>query len=315
MNVLYTGGSGFVGSEVLRYLLKHTDWRFTCLCSWRHKGNPLRVSPIMRDYPNRIRVITHDLSAPLPEIGMYDYIINIASDSHVDRSLKHPTDFVMNNVALMMNMLDYARTHRPISFLQFSTDEVYGAANHDEWDVLLPSNPYAASKAMQEMACISEFKSAGTPIVITNSNNIIGVNQDKEKFVPKVIDLVKNDQMVTIHTSNGKPGKRYYNPVENVAAAIQFILTETPMYQPYPTNDRPEKYSLPGGDELDNLQMAQYIASIMGKELRYKLVDAETIRPGYDQFYPKTDGKLSTMGFEPPVVMQEALTKIVEALQ
>ena len=313
--VLFTGASGFVGSEVLGYLLKHTDWEFVCLCSWRHKGNPLRLQALhwsSNSYSDRVTVITHDISAPLPDLGQFDYIVNIASESHVDRSLKDPTGFVMNNVGLMMNLLEYARKHQPEVFLQFSTDEVYGAKNHEEWDVLLPSNPYAASKAMQEMACISEFKSAGTPIVITNSNNIVGVNQDREKFVPKLVSLIGAGKVVQIHTVNGEPGKRYYNPVQNIGAALQFILNRKPAS--YPQADRPDRYSLPGGDEVDNLTMAKWVAAIMGKQLKFELVDAESVRRGYDQFYPRTDGRLHELGFTPEAVLQEELKNIVEAL-
>jgi dTDP-glucose 4,6-dehydratase len=163
------------------------------------------------------------------------------------------------------------------------------------------------------MIAIAYWKTYGVPVVITNSNNIVGFNQNKEKFIPKVIDLIKRGEVVKIHTVNGKPGKRHYNPVQNIAAALQAILEMKPV--DYPDSDRPDRYSLPGGEELDNLEMAQLIASIMGRELKHELVDAETVRPGYDQFYPRTDGgRLIDLGFKPPVTLSYELAKIVEAL-
>lgn len=301
--VLITGCTGMVGSNVLEYLLKKTDWKFTCLCSWRHRGGENLLIP-----NDRVEVITHDLTEPIPEIGDFDYILNLASESHVDRSISDPVNFIENNVSIVLQMLEYARKHPPKVFLQFSTDEVYGATDHKEWDVLLPSNPYAASKACQEMITISYWKTYKVPVIITNSNNIIGKNQNPEKFIPKIVELIKNDQEVTIHFTDGKPGKRHYNPVENIADALLFILnwTEGRDYKFYP-KFRPFKFNIPGGKLMDNLQMAKLVAKILGKELRYKFLDAESVRPGYDEFYGATKGSLSKLGWRPKVSLEEGL--------
>jgi dTDP-glucose 4,6-dehydratase len=302
--VLITGASGFIGSGVLEYLLEHTGWDFTAICSWRHHGNPLNIAP-----QERVTVITHDLCGPIPEIGDFDYILNLASESHVDRSIADPVNFIENNVSSTLQVLEYARKHQPKVFIQFSTDEVFGAMEHEEWDILLPSNPYAASKAAQEMIAIAYWKTYGVPVVITNSNNIVGKNQDPEKFVPKLVKKLKASEQIEIHTHNGTPGSRHYNPVQNVADALLFILQRDPaMYSPDVIVATPDRYSLPGGQELDNLQMAHIIAGKLGiKNLSYKLVDAETVRRGYDQFYPKTDGRLTKLGWNPPMTLEEGL--------
>ena len=99
MKVLLTGASGFIGAQVLDYSLQHTDWTFTCLSSWRHKGNPQRMAPFLKDNADRITVITHDLTGPIPDIGDFDYILNLASESHVDRSIADPVAFIENNVS------------------------------------------------------------------------------------------------------------------------------------------------------------------------------------------------------------------------
>lgn len=301
MKVLITGADGFIGSNVLEYMLAHTDWEFTCVCSWRHMGNPLNIKP-----DERLTVVSHDLVGGMPDLGNFDYILHLASESHVDRSIADPVNFIENNVSITLQMLEYARRHPPKVFLQFSTDEVYGAMEHKEWDALLPSNPYAASKAAQEMIAIAYWKTYKVPIVITNSNNIVGKNQDPEKFIPKIAQLIKADKEVTIHTSGGKPGKRYWNAVENVSDAILFILKLTPVVYG-PAVDRPDRYSLSGGLELDNLEMAQLVAKILGKDLKYKLLDAEIIRPGYDQFYANTKGRLDNLGWEAPVTLEEGM--------
>jgi len=303
--VLLTGASGFIGSGVLAYLLEKTDWNITCTCSFRHKGSPTNLT-----LDDRVEIVYHDLRGSIPDLGDFDYILHLASESHVDRSISDPVNFVENNISSTLQVLEYARKHVPEVFIMFSTDEVYGANAHEEWDVLLPSNPYAASKASQEMICIAYWKTYGLPIVITNSNNIVGKNQDKEKFLPKIIDKLNKGEKITIHTSNGKPGTRYYNPVQNVADALLYILNIKPTLYSLDV-DRPDRYSLPGGEELDNLQMAQMVAKAMGKELDYELVDAESVRPGYDTFYPKTDGKLSELGWEAPYTFEDELKKLI----
>jgi dTDP-glucose 4,6-dehydratase len=237
-------------------------------------------------------------------------MLNLASDSHVDRSIADPVAFIENNVSSTLHMLEYARKHEPKVFVQFSTDEVYGAMEHDEWDVLIPSNPYSASKAAQEMIAIAYWKTYRVPVVITNSNNIVGKGQDSEKFVPKIISLVSKGEKVTIHTSNGKPGKRYYNPVENIADALLFILKRKATMYSSADNNRPDRYNMTGGTELDNLEMAQLIAKLLGKPLKYELIDAESIRPGYDQFYAKTDGALTELGWKAPITLEEGLSWI-----
>lgn len=302
MRVLITGASGFIGSGVLKYMLEHTDWEFVALCSWRHHGNPLNLQA-----QERVTVITHDLIGPIPELGDFDYILNLASESHTERSIADPVPFVENNVSSVLQVLEYARRHVPKVFLQFSTDEVYGAFEHKEWDVLLPGNPYSASKAAQEMIAIAYWRTYGLPIVITNSNNIVGPNQHPEKFVPKLVGLISQDQEVQIHTSSSKPGSRHYNPVQNVADALLFILKREAAIYKAGEVTRPDRYNLPGGDELDNLQMAQLIAKLLDKPLNFKLIDAGGVRPGYDQFYPKTDGVLSSLGWQPPMTLEEGL--------
>jgi dTDP-glucose 4,6-dehydratase len=302
---LITGASGFAGSGVLKYFLAHTDWEFVVIASWRHHGNPMNVP---RD--PRVTVITHDLRGPIPEIGEFDYIIHMASESHVDDSIAQSVEIFANNVLITLEVLDYARRHKPKNVILFSTDEVYGAAHHKEWDILLPSNPYSGSKASQEMAFIAWWKTFGIPVVITNSNNIVGPNQDVRKVLPKFINLIKNNQEVVIHTSNGNPGSRYYNPVNNIANALLFII-ELGNPTKYPDSDRPDRYALPGGMELDNLALAQTLAKLMDKELIYRLADAETIRPGYDQFYPEVKGRLTELGWVPPYSLEDELKELV----
>lgn len=303
MRVLMTGASGFIGSGVLNYLLDNTDWEFTCISSWRHKGSPLNMPK-----SERVTVVTADLAGQMPRVGQFDYVLHLASESHVDRSIQDPVTFIENNVSSTLQMLEYARRWPPKVFVLFSTDEVFGAKEHDEWDVLLPSNPYSASKAAQEMIAIAYWSTYQVPVVITNSNNIVGPNQHLEKYLPKLVDLITHGEEVTVHTSNEQPGRRFYNPVQNVANALKFILEN---YED--GTDRPPRFNLPGGEELDNFELAHLVAFILGKELHVKFVDVATIRPGYDEFYPRTDGALQQMGWKPVISLRDALPGIIRS--
>jgi dTDP-glucose 4,6-dehydratase len=291
--VLITGASGFIGSNVLNYLLEKTDWTFVCLCSWRHRGNPLNVPRV-----KRVEVITHDLRGPIPELGHFDYILNLASESHVDRSITHPVTFVENNIRLMLSVLEYARDHQPNVFLQFSTDEVFGTPDDGPPGIFAPSNPYAASKAAQEMLAMAWHATYDVPILITNSNNVIGPNQDSEKFVPKIVDLISRGELVDIHTFGGHLGRRFYNPVNNVADAILFVLNGFYGY---------DRVSIPGGVEMNNLEVATLIAKILGRDLDYELVEVSDIRPGYDTAYQEADNLLFDLGWTPPETLEEGL--------
>ena len=293
-----TGASGFIGSNCLKYFLEKTDWDFTCLASWKHKGSPLNVPKV-----KRVDVVTHDLRGPVPELGQFDYILNLASESHVDRSIEHPVSFVENNVRLMLNVLEYARRHPPRVLLQFSTDEVFGAPGYNLPGILAPSNPYAASKACQEMLVRAWSASYDLKTIITHSNNVVGPNQDPEKFVPKLVDLIKTGSQVQIHTSNGELGRRFYNPVDNVADCLLYILDQA-AGPPF------DQHSIPGGVEMDNLSMARMVAEILELPLDYELVEVSTIRPSYDEAYCEADDMLLEMGWVPPLTLQEGLAWI-----
>lgn len=306
MRVLMTGSSGFIGSNVLEYFLEHTDWEFVCICSFRHMGSPLNVP-----MSNRVEVVTADLRGFIPDLGDFDYILHLASESHVDRSQADPVNFIENNISSTLQMLEYARKHKPKKFLMFSTDEVYGAREHGDWDVLLTTSPYSASKASQEHIVTSYFNTFKVPVIITNCNNVVGPNQHPEKFVPKLVELIRAGKTVDLHVDqDGNYGRRIYIPVDNVASALQFILEQPYKADPTmePIGQFPPRYSILSGEELDNKLIAQLVADILGLPLRYVDKEAAKARPGYDRFYSQsTDEKLYELGWKPPQTLREGL--------
>ena len=323
MKILLTGIGGFVGSHILSHLLKNTDHEIIGIASWKHKGLPGRILNDINYQNNkhRVTVFTHDLISPIPQdikekIGYVDYILNVASDSHVDRSITDPVPFVQNNVNLVLNMLEFAREVKPKGFIQFSTDEIYGQApkgvNHKEWSEIIPSNPYSGSKASQEAIAISYWRTYGVPLIITNTMNVFGERQDKEKFIPLCIDRINKGEEIQIHGyPDGKTaGSRFYIHARNVASAITFIMSRVEPKM-YPEVDKPERFNIVGEIEIDNLSLAQLIAKIENKELKYKLTNFHSSRPGHDCRYALDGKKLADLGWKPSVSFEESLRRVV----
>jgi len=319
--ILLTGVAGFIGSHTLEHLLINTDWEIIGVASWKHKGMPERIQETVEKYKERVTIITHDLETPFTEltkkrIGHIDYILNIASESHVDRSIDTPVPFVTNNVNLMLNMLELAREVKPEVFLQISTDEVYGAApegvDFPEWSTILPSNPYSASKAAQEAIAISYWRTYGVPLVITNTMNNFGERQDKEKFVAKVIDKCLKEEVVPVHGNEKHIGSRFYLHARNHADGLLFILKNLPPKKYDEKVDRPDRYNIVGEKELSNLEMAELVAKLVGKPLKYELVDFHSTRPGHDSRYALDGSKLKGLGWIPPFTIEESLKKTID---
>jgi dTDP-glucose 4,6-dehydratase len=321
--VLLTGASGFFGSHLLRHLMVNTDWEFVCPCSWEHKGTPERVENAINGLDkSRVTVITHDLTAKFTDItkkriGKIDYILNIASNSHVDRSIDYPGEFVIGNTLLAYNMLELARELKPELFLQFSTDEVYGVApegiNHPEWASIIPSNPYSASKACQEAIAISYWRTYNVPVVITNTMNLFGETQDAEKYTARLIKKIVNDETVTVHGSIGNIGSRFYLHARNGADAVLHIIKNLkPTLYNEGESLLPDRYNIVGDVEMDNLELAKLVAKILGKELKYELVDFHKGRPGHDRRYALDGSKLKATGWQAPMEFEASLKKSIE---
>ena len=339
--VLFTGHGGFLGHHCLEYFLEHTDWELICIDSFRHKGTPRRVVEVGGDHP-RVKTYKHDLTVPFdPQLQnlIFDrhiddrgnvvekpihYIIHMASESAVERSASDPVTCLRNNYELTINMLEFARNCKGLEqFVQISTDEVYGEAgpneSHKEWSKIVPSNPYAASKASQEAMAISYWRTYNMPIVITNTMNIIGERQDPEKFLPKIIQKVSLGEVMPIYgDSLDDIGTRIYLHAKNMASALVFLMNKTPsVYSDFIEEGNtweaePDRYNVCGNVELNNLELAQMVADIMGKELSYELIPSESARAGYDRRYALDGSKMKELGWEPAMTFKESLEKVVK---
>lgn len=314
MKVLITGGFGFIGHHLVQHIIKNTEFEIVIIdiLNYSCKGFE-RIKDLGYINHPRIQILTYDLMRKFSvgikrEIGKVDVIIHMAAETHVDNSIQDPKFVIKNNVMSTVNILEYARELESLKmFLYFSTDEVYGPAPNDklykEWDRHRPTNPYSASKSASEQICISYENTYKIPIAIVNVMNAFGERQHAEKFIPLVINKILNNETVYIHSDqNGTPGSRFYIHARNIAAAVLFLIDKA---------ESGEKYNVTGEKEVTNLEMAEFIAKVMGKPLKYELVDFHSSRPGHDLRYGLDGSKLFEMGWRLPISFEDSLEKTI----
>lgn len=322
---LVTGISGSIGCHVFAHIMHNTDWHVIGIASFRHKGWSDRITHMFKEHPEwqeRLTMFTHDLTAPISPImakrmGNVDYIINLASQSDVFDSIQNPVPFVKNNVDTILNMLELARELKPKTFIQFSTDEVYGPTSskderYPEWSTILPSNPYAASKASQEAIAISYWRTYNVPVVITNTMNNFGELQQPSKYPVMIQKAIGNGDVIIIHGEEGDLGSRSYIHSRNVADALLFILKLPAYLHEAGKVDRPDRYNIAGDKQLDNLELVQEIAKAMDEIPKYEFVASYTARPGHDKHYGLDDKKLKGLGWKSPHTFEESLKNVIQ---
>jgi dTDP-glucose 4,6-dehydratase len=324
--LLLTGAGGSIGCHTLMHLLHNTDWQIVCIDSFRHKGLTDRVKVMLDAHPEfaeRVTVFTHDLAAPIShilrqKIGPVHYIINMGSLSDVHDSIVNPVPFVKNNVDLILNMLEYARGQEHLkAFLQISSDEVYGPTDgkgfHKEWDPIVPSNPYSASKAAQEAIAISYWRTYAIPLVIVNLMNNFGEMQSPAKFPAIVQRKLRAGETVTVHASVGHIGSRFYIHSRNSADAFLHLLRhKAPHTHVEGTVDKPDRYNIVGDKQITNVELVEMIAKALDKPANYVIEDSKVTRPGHDAHYGLDGEKLAATGWKSPLSLEASMANVVQ---
>lgn len=316
MKILVTGGCGFIGHHFCEHIIKNTDMDLVVLdrLSYASMGfNRLRDVSVYDD--KRVRILSSDFTQPIEcgltdEIGQVDYIVHIGAETHVDRSIDDAVPFVLSNVLGTTRVLDFARTQKKLKkMIYFSTDEVFGPAPDGkafhEWAPYRSSNPYAASKAGGEEMCLAYANTHKVPVMITHTMNVFGERQHPEKFIPMVMKKVMAGETVTIHSNaeKTKAGSRFYIHARNVSDAIMFLIDK---------GIPGDKYNIVGEREVDNLEMARFIAGVIKKPLHYEMVDFHSSRPGHDLRYALDGSKMNDMGWKIPVGFEQSLHKSIQ---
>jgi len=320
VKILVTGGCGFAGHHLVEHVLATTDHQLVVLDSLTYAGRVDRLTDIAGYDPDRVKILWHDLRAPLPDHPALDdvgAVFHLAAESHVDRSIADPVPFVTNNVAATLNLLEWARGRDLSHFVQISTDEVYGPAAeghaHAEWEPPIPSNPYAASKASQEALAIAWWRTFDVPVVITNTMNLYGERQHPEKFVPMLVKRIARGAPVELHGRPGpegwEPSARHWLHARNHADALVWLLGQ-PVARYGVDVDRPDRWHV-AGEERTVVEMAETVGQILHRRPSIRWVDYHSSRPGHDHRYALDSAKIHAAGWKPPFSLDDALERTV----
>ena len=319
MQILLTGASGFVGAHMLNFLMENTDAHVYCPVTYAHGGHPQRIKSLIQEkYLTRISIFEHDLAKLQLDNAQFannlDLVINFASESHVDRSIADPHAFVMNNVQLMINLLDFSRKFEIANFIHVSTDEVFGdfknTTLNSEWSQPhLPSNPYSASKSAQESLAISYWRTYGVNISIVNSTNIIGEAQNIEKFLPKVIGRILKGETINIDTDiDGNMGSRKYVYAHDMVSAIWLVVRNVRSEMTNTGRRLPARFHISGSSEISNQTLVELVGRALKVEPKIEL--GISPRFGYDLRYELDSSKIRALGWEEKMKIEQSIEAI-----
>lgn len=309
MNILVTGGAGFIGSHFSRYQLNyHSHDRVVNLDCLTYAANLANVADL-ENHPH-YRFILGDIRNAqtvnhVIEEEHIDVVVNFAAESHVDRSIEDPAPFVSTNVVGVQVLLDACRRAR-VRLVQVSTDEVYGsiaAGRADEEAPLQPSSPYAATKASADLLAMAAHHTFGQDVVITRSANNYGPNQHPEKLVPMIITNARQQRPLTIQGA-GDDIRDWLYVVDN-CQAIDLVMRK---------GVAGEVYNIGVFERRTVLEVVASLQALLGFPDSQVIHVAE--RLGHDHRYAVDDTKLRrALGWQPSTSLAAGLTKTVRALQ
>ena len=295
MRILVTGGAGFIGSNFVRRIVDGTYDGFssvTVLDNLTYAGTLTNLSELPADSFKFIKGDICDVELVGRLVREHDLIVNFAAESHVDRSIHGARDFVETNVLGTQTLLDAVKSSNVTTYLQVSTDEVYGSIEKGSWtetDPLLPNSPYAASKASADLVCRSYFKTHGIDIRVTRCSNNYGRNQFPEKVIPLFVTNLFDNLKVPVYGS-GLNVRDWLN-VDDHCFGIFLTLTK---------GRAGEIYNIGGGSELTNFELTKKILNLMGRD--DTSIDYVEDRKGHDQRYSVDFSKISKeLGYSPKI--------------
>jgi dTDP-glucose 4,6-dehydratase len=320
-NILITGGAGFIGSHVVRlFVNKYPQYQIFNLDKLTYAGNLENLKDI-EDKEN-YTFLKGDITDPLYIFKIFneykfDGVIHLAAESHVDRSIKNPMDFIMTNVVGTVTLLNAAKelwkdNFEDHLFYHVSTDEVYGSLTDsgffEETTSYDPQSPYSASKASSDHFVRAYHNTYGLPVVITNCSNNYGPNQFPEKLIPLFIHNIRNNKPLPVY-GKGENVRDWLYVVDH-ARAIDVV---------YHNGSVGQTYNIGGHNEWKNLDLIKLLCRIMDRKLgrsegeSAKLITFVRDRAGHDYRYAIDAGKIKKeLGWTPSLQFDEGLEKTVE---
>lgn len=303
---LITGGCGFIGSWLIRHLLaEFTDCQITNLDLLTYAGNPDNLKDVEPD--PRYRFVQGDICDETLVNRLMkeaDACVNVAAQTHVDRSISGPGVFITANVVGTQVLLEAARNHGIEKFVQVSTDEVYGSiegtSKFSELSPLEPSSPYSSSKAGADLIALSYWKTYGLPVCITRCTNNYGPNQYPEKLIPLFILNASENKTVPVYGDG--LNVRDWIHVKDHSAGVAAVLSQ----------GKPgEVYNIGSGNEHNNLEITRLILQTLGKP--ETLIQYVPDRPGHDRRYALDCGKIEKeLGWKARIPFEQGLPETVQ---
>jgi dTDP-glucose 4,6-dehydratase len=278
MKILVTGGCGFIGSEFVNYIYEnHKEYQIVVVDKLTYAADKTSI-------PSDVKLIEKDIcDVTIGDTGHFDYLVNFAAESHVDNSIKDGTPFVKTNVQGTFNLLELAKkTVDCKKFVQISTDEVYGDLDligkyhSTETDRCIPSSYYSATKAGADQLVMAATHTFGLPSLITRTCNNFGSHQHKEKFLPTIMESIKNDKPIPVY-GDGKQVREWIWVRDNVRVVFDLMLNENGIW------------NIGSGDVYQNIDIINTIGKILNKDIKFDYVED---RLGHDRKYTLNSEKL-----------------------
>jgi len=307
MNVLVTGGCGFIGSNLVHHLrAKRPDWLVVTLDSLTYAGNLENLAALEAD-PRHVfvkgDVCNRELLEHVMALHRIDAVLHLAAESHVDRSILGPEVFVRTNVLGTQVLLDACRVGKVRRFVMVSTDEVYGSLGptgaFTERSPLQPSSPYSASKAAADLLSLAYGHTFGLDVVVTRCSNNYGRYQFPEKLIPLMIVNGLHDKPLPVYGDGGNV--RDWLHVEDHCEALLAVLER---------GRAGEVYNIGGGAERKNIDLVRTLIHLLGKS--EQLIRFVADRPGHDRRYAIDPTKIRTeLGWSPAHTFEQGLAETV----
>ncbi len=305
MRALVNGGCGFIGSHVLRALLAD-GWEVTNLDKLTYASNPANLQGVA-DSP-AYRFVAGDIcDAELVTrlVGEADVALNLAAETHVDRSLLDPAVFVRTDVEGVVSILEAIRKHPRTAFVQMSTDEVFGSLDEPfeatEDAPFAPTSPYSASKAAAELQIRAYAESYGLPVTVIRSCNVYGPNQHPEKFIPLFSTRAIAGQTLPLYGDGLQEREWLY--IEDLVSAVRLVL------RALPASPGVQALHVGSGERLANRHVAQLICELA--EQPDSLITVVEDRAGHDRRYALDCSKLRALGWAPKVSFESGIAQTV----
>jgi len=303
VRLVVTGGAGFIGSNFVRFMLRrYDDLEVVNLDKLTYAGNLENLRDIEDDARySFVKGDICDAAVVRASLQGADAVINFAAETHVDRSISGPQDFISTDVLGTHTLLEAVRALGIARYVQISTDEVYGSTetgSFTEESDLAPSSPYSASKAGADLLVLAYHRTFGTPVLITRSSNNYGPYQYPEKIVPLFITNAIDDLQLPVYGDGLNVRDWLY--VGDNCSGIDLVLRKGVPGQ---------VYNIGGGNEVQNLAITHRILELLGKSP--ELIRYVTDRPGHDRRYAIDCGKLRALGWSPATPFETGLESTV----